>query len=75
MGRGAGALDPTHVGTLTVGSGQRLSVYVDMDDGSGARAFTGNPRGIVLQDHEIITLEMTPPAVDPPPAFSWPNGF
>ena len=68
-------LDSTHVSTLTVGAGQKLAVYVDLDDGAGAKAFTGDPRGIVLKNHEVITLEITPPAVTPPPAFTWPPGF
>ena len=68
-------LDRTHVSTLTVTSGEKLKVYVDLDDGGGATAYTGDPRAIVLQSHEIITLEITPPAVTPPPSFSWPSNF
>ena len=68
-------LDSTHVGTLTLAGSQRLSVYVDLGDGKGAAPFSSNPRGIVLKDHEVITLEITPPTVNPPPAFSWPAGF
>jgi len=68
-------LDATHVGALTVSGGEKLAVYVDLDDGSGARAFTGDPRGVVLRNHEVITLEITPPTLNPPPSFSWPAGF
>lgn len=68
-------LDSTHVSTLTLGAGQKLAVYVDLDGGAGATPFTGDPRSIVLKNHEVITLEVTPPAVTPPPSFTWPPGF
>jgi hypothetical protein len=68
-------LDSTHVGPLTLTSTQKLAVYVDLGDGKGAAPFSGNPRGIVLEDHQVITLEITPPSVNPPPPFSWPPGF
>ena len=68
-------LDATHVGTLALTGGQKLAAYVDLGDGKGAAPFSGNPRGIVLQNHEVITLEITPPSVNPPPSFSWPSGF
>ena len=74
-GHSAQLLDSTHVGTLTVAGSQKLSVYVDLGDGKGPAPFSGNPRGIALQNHEVITLEITPPAVTPPPSFSWPPGF
>ncbi|HEY6117940.1 MAG TPA: hypothetical protein VI172_18475, partial [Candidatus Dormibacteraeota bacterium] len=35
----------------------------------------GDPGAIVLKEHEVITLEITPPAITPPPAFDWPPGF
>jgi len=68
-------LDAKHVSTFTLSSGQTLAVFVDLDDGGGAKAYSGDPRSIVLRNHEIITLEITPPSVNPPPAFSWPSGF
>ena len=68
-------LDSTHVGRLTLTGTQKLAVYVDLGDGKGAASFSGNPRGIVLENHEVITLEITPPSVNPPPPFSWPAGF
>ncbi len=68
-------LDSTHVSTLALGPSQKLAVYVDIGDGAGAESFTGDPRSIVLKDHEVITLEIAPPAVMPRPAFTWPQGF
>lgn len=68
-------LDRTRVATFTLTASQKLAVYVDIGDGTGAKPFTGDPRSIVLKDHEVITLEITPPEVSPPPAFNWPPGF
>jgi hypothetical protein len=68
-------LDSTHVGTLTLSGSQELAVYVDLGDGGGAKSFTGDPRSVVLKDHEVITLEIAPPSVNPPPAFTWPPNF
>jgi hypothetical protein len=65
-------LDPTHVSDIAIGPSQKLQVFVDT--GTGAHVYTGDPRQIVLEDHEVITLEVTPPSVEPP-AFSWPAGF
>jgi hypothetical protein len=69
-------LDSGHVSYLfTLDSTQKLVVYVDMSDGKAPSVFTGDPRSIVLKDHEVITLEITPPSVSPPPSFAWPPGF
>jgi hypothetical protein len=68
-------LDSTHVSTLTVGTGQTLVIYVDKGDGKGAQVYTGDPNKIVLLSHEVITLEITPPTVTPPPAFTFPAGL
>jgi hypothetical protein len=68
-------LDSNHVSTLTLSSAQTLVVYVDADDGSGPHVYNGDPQKIVLRDHEMITLEITPPVVSPPPAYTWPDGF
>jgi len=64
-------LDPTHVSTLTVGSGQEMKIYIDLGDGKGAQLFEGDPSTIVLKNHEVITIEITPPTVTPPPAWDW----
>ena len=66
-------LDATHVSTISLRSDQKLLVYVD--SGDGPQVYTGDPGAIVLKGHEVITLEITPPAVNPPPAFDWPPGF
>ena len=74
-GGAAELLDDGHVATLTLTGAQKLAVYIDLGDGAGATPFTGDPRGIVLRNREVITLEITPPAVTPPPSFTWPPGF
>jgi hypothetical protein len=68
-------LDSTHVSTMTLTAGQTLMVYVDVDDGSGPHVYTGDPQKIVLRNHEMITLEITPPSLSSPPAYTWPDGF
>jgi hypothetical protein len=67
--------DATHVATFTLTAGQKLVVYVDANDGKGSQPYTGDPKKIVLQNHKVITLEITPPAVTPPPTFTWPAGL
>lgn len=68
-------LDSTHVSTLTLTGDEKLVVYVDAGDGKGPQLFTGDPKTIVLQNHEVITLEITPPTTTPPPSFTFPNGL
>jgi hypothetical protein len=68
-------LDTRHVSTMTLSGGQPLVVYVDADDGSGPQIYTGDPRKIVLTNHELITLEIAPPSLSPPPGYTWPVGF
>ena len=68
-------LDATHVSTLTLTPDEKLVVYVDLQDGKGPTVYTGDPNAIVLRSHEVITLEITPPAVTPPPAFTFTSGL
>jgi hypothetical protein len=67
-------LDATHVATFTLGPEDKMVVYTDLGDGKGATVYTGDPRAIVLKQHEVITIEVTPPDVKPPPAFTFPSG-
>jgi hypothetical protein len=68
-------LDATHVSTLTLTPDQKLVVYIDLQDGKGATVYTGDPKAIPLKSHEVITLEITPPAVTPPPPFTFTSGL
>jgi len=62
-------LDSRHVGTITLTSGQSLVAFVN------GQRFNGDPRGIVLVAHDVIQLEITPPLIDPPPAYTFPAGY
>ena len=68
-------LDATHVSTITLTPEQKLAVYVDLQDGKGPQLYTGDPKAIVLKAHEVITLEITPPEVTPPPGFTFTSGL
>jgi hypothetical protein len=68
-------LNATHVSTLTLTPDEKLVIYIDLQDGKGAQPYTGDPNAIVLKAHEVITLEITPPAVTPPPAFTFTSGL
>ena len=68
-------LNSKHVSTFTLASSDKLVVYIDSGDGKGPQLFTGDPNKIVLQNHKVITIEISPPTVDPPPAFTWPAGL
>ena len=68
-------LDSSHVSSFVLARDQKLVVYVDSGSGEGPQLFTGDPKTIVLVNHEVITLEVSPPAVVPPPPFIWPSGF
>jgi hypothetical protein len=75
QGKPAEALDSTHVSTITLTPDETLVVYVDLSDGKGPQIYTGDPNSIVLKPHEIITLEITPPKVTPPPPFTFASGL
>jgi hypothetical protein len=69
-------LDSTHVSTLTLSPDQELVIYINkQDDKTGPQLYTGDPSKIVLVSHEVITLEITPPTVTPPPTFTFPAGL
>ena len=68
-------LDATHVSSFTLTGDQKLVVYVDLGDGAGPKVYTGDPAAIVLKSHEVVTLEITPPTVNPPPKVTFPSGL
>jgi hypothetical protein len=74
-GFGAQRLDASHVAQFTLQPGEKIVVYVDLGDGKGPQPYTGDPSAIQLKQHEVITLEITPPDVNPPPAFTFPSGL
>jgi hypothetical protein len=73
-GLGPRKLDATHVATFTVQSGQKIVTYIDHNDGKGPQLYTADPSAIVLQNHEVVTIEITPPEVTTPPTISWGSG-
>jgi hypothetical protein len=75
QGKAAEPLDATHVSTITLTPDEKLVVYVDLGDGKGPHVYGGDPKSIVLKTHEVITLEITPPAVTPPPPFTFASGL
>jgi hypothetical protein len=70
-------LDATHVSSFTLTGDQKVVIYIDhQDDKKGPQLYTGDPAAIVLtNDHEVITIEITPPTVSPPPTFTFPSGL
>jgi hypothetical protein len=74
-GHAAQKLDSKHVSTFTLGPQDKLTVYIDLGDGKGAQPYAGDPRAIVLKSHEVITVEITPPDMNPPPSFTFPSGL
>jgi len=74
-GSPAVALNATQVATFKLTSDEKLVTYVDLQDGKGAQVYAGDPSGIVLRAHEVITLEITPPAAATPPAFTFASGL
>jgi hypothetical protein len=63
------------VSTIALTADQRLVVYIDLQEGTGPQVYTGDPKAIVLKNHEVITLEITPPTVVPPPSFTFSPGL
>lgn len=74
-GQGPRKLDATHVASITLGAGDKVVTYIDLGDGKGPQVYSGDPSSIVLKSHEVITVEITPPDVSPPPSFTFPSGL
>ena len=74
-GKGSIKLDSTHVATFTISPEQKVVVYTDLGDGKGPQLNSGDPRSIPLKAHEVITIEITPPEVNPPPKFTFESGL
>jgi len=62
-------IDSRHVGTITLTTGQTLVVFVD------GHRYGPDPAGIALLPHTVIQLEISPPALDPPPPFVFSPGL
>ena len=62
-------LSPTQVTTFKISDAQPLKMWVN------GQPYTGDPRSIVLHNHDQIVLEIGPTLVDPPPAYTFPSGL
>ena len=76
-GYGPIKLDSTHVATFALQPGEKIVTYVDLNDGKGPTVQEGDPRGIVLKNHEVITIEVVPSgeSATTPPSFTFPSGL
>jgi len=62
-------LDATHIASLALAPDQKLDVYLD------GQPYPGNPRSVPLGAHAQVVLEVVPPAVVPPPDFTFPPNY
>lgn len=64
-------LNRTQIGTLKLGPDDKMVIFVD-----GKQLPEGtDPRTIGLHTHTLVVLEITPPAVDPPPGYTFSQGL
>ncbi|HEX6350001.1 MAG TPA: hypothetical protein VF160_11505 [Candidatus Dormibacteraeota bacterium] len=64
-------LSKTQVGTLKLAPDQQMVIYVD-----GTKQPDGtDPRTIGLHAHTQVVIEITPPVVDQPPSYTFPQGL
>jgi hypothetical protein len=62
-------LSGKQIGATVLTGDEKLLIFVD------GKPYTGNPRNIVLGKYTQVVLEVTPPAVTPPPTFVFPAGL
>jgi hypothetical protein len=73
-GQGSVKFDSNHVATFTLSPDQKVVTYIDLNDGKGPQPFTGDYKSIVLKNHEVISLVISPPDTKPP-AFTFASGL
>jgi hypothetical protein len=73
------ALSSTQVGQYRLQTGDSMYVYVDLNDGKGPQLYNGDPSNIVLKSHEVITIVIGPPDLQPSdgrfPQFTFASGL
>ena len=73
------ALTSTQVGQYKLQTGDSLKVYVDLNDGKGPQLYEGDPTKIPLKAHEVITIVIGPPDLQPSdgrfPQFTFAQGL
>jgi len=72
-------LSATQVGQYKLQTGDDLKVYIDLNDGKGPQLYDGDPSKIVLKSHEVITIVIGPPDLQPSdgrfPQFTFASGL
>ena len=72
-------LTATQVGQYKLQTGDTMKVYVDLNDGKGPQLYDGDPTKIVLRSHEVITIVIGPPDLQPSdgrfPQFTFGQGL
>ncbi len=72
-------LSSTEVGQYKLQTGDDVKVYVDLNDGKGPQLWDGDPNKIVLKSHEVITIVIGPPDLQPSdgrfPQFTFASGL
>jgi hypothetical protein len=73
------SLSSSQVGQYKLQTGDSLKVYVDLNDGKGPQLYEGDPTKIVLKSHEVITIVIGPPDLQPSdgrfPQFTFAQGL
>lgn len=64
-------LGPAQVADFKISGDQKLVTYID----GKAQPDGFDPSKIKISPHEQIVLEITPPVVDPPPSYTFPQGL
>ena len=72
-------LSSKQVGQYKLQTGDSLKVYVDLNDGKGPQLWQGDPNKILLKSHEVITIVIGPPDLQPSdgrfPQFTFASGL
>lgn len=72
-------LSSTQVGQYKLQTGDDMTVYVDLNDGKGPQLYEGDPNKIPLKAHEVITIVIGPPDLQPSdgrfPQFTFAQGL
>ena len=72
-------LSSTQVGQYKLQTGDEMKVYVDLNDGKGPQLYEGDPTKIQLKAHEVITIVIGPPDLQPSdgrfPQFTFAQGL
>ncbi len=62
-------LNEHQLATLKTKDGERISAWID------GQPYSGELRKLPMKEHSEIVLAITPPEVDPPKTYSWPQGL